>query len=145
MFLPLNRSPRPFLNLIVLCLISHLSFAQAGLKGRVIDPSGHALDAVTITLSQQQRRVSTNLADSGHFELKAVPPGTYTLTGTLVGYQSLVRTLLLPRDTVLLLMQPDTRLLNAVTVSAGRPIIERRADRVTFNIEGSIMASGTTA
>ena len=129
----------------LLYLLPSILYAQQQLKGIVKDANGLPLDAATITLSQQTKRIGFALADSGKFSITYKTGGSYTLSVTLVGYKALTRDVTLPKDTVNLIMQTDSKQLGVVTISAARPIIERTIDRVTFNVENSIVASGGTA
>jgi outer membrane receptor protein involved in Fe transport len=131
------------LLLLSLLLPCHL-FAQTLLKGTVTDNNRHPLDAVTINLSLNNKPVTSTLTKNGLFTLSAGPGSGYVLTATLVGYHPLKRTLNLPADTIQLVMQPETRQLQQVTVSASKPVIERKIDRIIFNVENSTTASGST-
>lgn len=131
------------LNLLL--IIPFALSAQSQLKGTVTDITGHPLDAVTLTLSQQNKTVSSAFADLGNFTLNYPGKGKYTLSATLVGYKPVTRMIDVPKDSVKIMMQPDSHELQVVTVSAAKPIIERKIDRVTFNVENSIIASGGTA
>ena len=59
-----------------------------------------------------------------------------------MGYKQVTRTVEIPKDTLKIIMLADSKELKEVTVSASKPIIERKIDRVTFNVENSIIASG---
>ncbi len=130
------------LYLFLLSLVPLFTYAQTTVKGQVVDQSDHPLDAVTITLNKQNKNVSSALADSGKFVLYKVPDGNYVLTATSVGYHALSRTIQLPLDTLKIVMQADSKQLKEVTIAANKPIIERKIDRVTFNVENSIIGSG---
>jgi hypothetical protein len=119
--------------------------AQQTLKGIITDASAHPLDAVTITLSNATKTISSAFADLGNFTLPNIPNGSYTLSATLIGYKPFTRTITIPKDSIKIIMQADSRQLQGVTVSASRPVIERKIDRVTFNVENSIVASGGNA
>jgi outer membrane receptor protein involved in Fe transport len=122
-----------------------LLIAQTNIKGMVTDRSGHPLDAVTIALSQQNKQATYALADSGRFNMNVKQTGSFTLTATLIGYQTIIKTVTLPKDTLLIIMEETAKQLGLVTISATRPIIERKLDRVVFNVENSIVASGGSA
>jgi outer membrane receptor protein involved in Fe transport len=128
-----------YLSLLLPCFV----FAQQPVKGTVTDGYNKPLDAVTITLSQAGKVVSTTLAEQGTFVLKPAG-GSYTLMAALVGYQPVSRTITIPGDTIRIMMQPKLKELQQVTVLASKPIIERKIDRVVFNVENSITASGST-
>jgi outer membrane receptor protein involved in Fe transport len=48
-------------------------------------------------------------------------------------------------DTVKAIPQPESKQLGMVTISATRPVIERKIDRIIFNVENSILAAGGNA
>ncbi len=79
----------------VLCgvLVSGLLLGQtqstAILRGKVTDPSGAVVAHATITVSSPNGKRTTALTnDQGVYELKGLPPGTYTVTATAEGFQS---------------------------------------------------------
>lgn len=119
-------------------------FAQHQLKGTVTDQYGHRLDAVTILISGQNRASGSALADSGIFTLNNLPLGTYNISALLIGYKKLMRTVQLPKDTLLLIMQQDSQILGEVKILSSKPVFEHKIDRIVFNVESSIVASGGT-
>lgn len=131
-----------FLLLLSVPLLLH---AQQKLKGRVTDTSGLPLDAATVILSQQNKNISSALADSGRFTIDYPLPGEYKLKANLVGYKTNTITIKLPNDTVKIILQPESKQLGMVTISATRPVIERKIDRIIFNVENSILAAGGNA
>jgi outer membrane receptor protein involved in Fe transport len=119
--------------------------AQSNINGTVTDAEGHLLDGVTITLSQQNKYIATAITDLGHFTLKGVAKGNYTLAAMSMGYQSYTKELQLPTDSITITLPSDHKQLQGVTVSAAKPVIERKTDRIVFNVENSIIASGGTS
>lgn len=126
-------------------LLPFALYAQQQLNGTVKDFTGQPLDGVTIKLSKLTSNIAYALADSGKFTLKYKISGSYTLTATLIGYKPVMREIQLPKDSLIINMQSDSRQLSGVTIAASKPVIERSIDRVTFNVENSIVASGGTA
>jgi len=122
-----------------------LAFSQLQLKGEVKDAEGKLLDGATVTLMQGQKQMSSAFADLGKFSMNVQQAGSYTIYASLVGYKQVEMTIELPKDGVLIVMQADSKQLNEVTVSYKRPLIERKVDRITFNVENSILATGGSA
>jgi len=116
--------------------------AKTNLKGRVNDGDGHPLDAVTITLSQNGKVISNQLSNDGNFSFTNLNMQGYQLTASSVGFQPLSREFKLPKDSLLLIMKSDNKNLKEVVIAARTPTIERKVDRVVFNVANSIMASG---
>jgi len=71
-----------------------LSAQQASVAGRVIDSSGGALPGVTVTATNVDTGIRTVAAsnEEGHFALPLLPPGRYTITAELSGFQTQTRT-----------------------------------------------------
>lgn len=133
------------LLILLVLFLPLMLYAQQQIKGIVKDTEGQPLDGVTITLSLQNNNIAYVMADSGRFVINYKTSGSYILTATLMGYRSIKREVTLPRDSLNLSMQADSKQLTAVTISGTRPVIERKTDRVTFNVENSIVAGGGTA
>lgn len=129
----------------LLFLLPFYLHAQQQFKGKVTDATGLPLDAVTLILSQQDKNISSALADSGHFTFNYPMPGIYQVTASLIGYKSISRNITLPNDTVHLIMASEGKQLGLVNITARKPTIERKIDRITFNVESSIVASGGSA
>ncbi|MGN8057630.1 TonB-dependent receptor domain-containing protein [Pedobacter sp. 22163] len=116
--------------------------AQLVVKGKLIDLSGRPLEAASITLTKNENKISTALVIMGEFKLAFPEPGTYRVSATLTGYVPLSITLELPKDSIILTMSPDNKQLQDVVVSFHKPLVERKIDRLVFNVENSIVASG---
>ena len=112
------------------------------IQGRVTDAQGAVLPGVTITASSpsmlgQQTTVSS---DTGNYRFPAVPPGTYTLTYELTGFngvkrQGIVITLGFTANVNVELAL--AALQETVTVTGESPVIDTSATRVVqaFKLE----------
>src|SRR5262245_49121932 len=75
-------------------LLPSLAFAQAGIAGHVKDTSGAVLPGVTVeaaspALIEKTRSVVTDGA--GNYKIENLRPGTYTVTFTLTGFNTVKR------------------------------------------------------
>lgn len=122
-----------------------LLHAQQQLTGTVADHTGRPLNGVTVTISQHHTNLITVLADSGKFKMSNQVKGSYMITATLIGYKTYNRIADLPKDTIHIMMQEDSKVLAEVKISVSKPTIERKIDRVVFNVENSIVSSGGSA
>ncbi len=82
-----------FLKAIICCLlISSFSLAQnatGSLKGKVADPSGALISGATITaVSATGKKFTATTNGQGIYEIKDLPPGTYTVTATAAGFNT---------------------------------------------------------
>ena len=71
-----------------------LGAQQANVGGRVLDSSGGALPGVTVTATNADTGIRTVATsnEEGHYALALLPPGRYTLTAELAGFQTQTRT-----------------------------------------------------
>lgn len=130
---------------IIISIIIFIPFwvqAQSKLTAKVKDGTGKPVDGATITLKRGDQQIASAFADLGNFSLTYPEPGKYIITASLVGYLPVQIAIQLPKDSVTLVMQPDSKQLSEVIIAYRKPLIERKVDRVTFNVENSIIASG---
>src|SRR5688500_20353768 len=77
---------------LALCLGTVNVFAQAtsSLRGKVADAQGGALPGVTVVLKNAETAFSREVVtdETGSYSLLQVPPGGYTITAELPGFQS---------------------------------------------------------
>ncbi|MCB0554875.1 MAG: TonB-dependent receptor [Phaeodactylibacter sp.] len=140
-----------------LCLLSTSLLSQNSLTGsiagKVSGPEETALEFANVILysveDSSMAKVETTGLD-GAYVLSRIPEGQYWLDVTYVGlppYQS--ESFQLAAGQALQL--PEIRLkeaineLKEVVVTAQRPMVEVRADKMIFNVENSINATGSTA
>jgi len=61
--------------------------ATGALRGRVTDPTGAVIPQATVTATGPQGQKTTAVTDSqGNYELKGLPPGSYTVTTSAKGF-----------------------------------------------------------
>jgi hypothetical protein len=114
--------------------------STATINGRVADNSGAVLPGVTVTASSPSmlgvQTVVTN--DQGSYRFPAVPPGTYTLTYELPGFNTLKREGIELRlgftGTINVELQVAS-LQETVTVTGESPVIDTTATRVQQNFK----------
>lgn len=78
-----NSLSKAVLGLTVLFLFGASAVqGQSGrIEGRLMDADGHGVEGAAVTVNELERATVTERG--GHFELRNVPPGTYTVTFTL--------------------------------------------------------------
>ncbi|MEH3115817.1 outer membrane beta-barrel protein [Pedobacter terrae] len=113
-------------------------------KGLVTDKYGIPIDGVTISLRHADSTLAVQLSKMGLFSFSQPLKGNYFLALKAIGYKDITKMLELPIDSLTIIMTSDEKTLAQVTVSASKPVIVRKIDRVIFNVENSIVASGTT-
>lgn len=119
--------------------------AQFRVTGNIKDSDGYPIDAATVILKQNNKEITSALADQGNFTLNYSTSGTYTVYASFIGYEESEITVQLPQDSIVLVMVPKDEQLQEILITVRRPLIERKIDRVVFNVENSIIASGGSA
>ncbi|HKG67502.1 MAG TPA: carboxypeptidase regulatory-like domain-containing protein, partial [Segetibacter sp.] len=119
-------------------------------SGTVKDNKGNALARVTISLlkAKDSTLVKSEISNNaGKFEMQIPAQQTYLLLYTMVGYQNKYSNIfsLNKNYNVVTTLQASSKKLEDVSVTARRPLIEIKADKTVFNVEGSINAQGSNA
>jgi len=128
--------------------------APAGkITGSVITEQGKPADYATVTLlrAKDSSVVKSSLTnEAGLYTIERVNTGTYILKATIIGYNKTfsgpvsVAANATANVSVLKLM-PAIASLKAVSITASKPLIERKIDRTVMNVENSVLAAGNSA
>ncbi|MEM9917965.1 MAG: TonB-dependent receptor [Bacteroidota bacterium] len=118
------------------------------LKGQIIDQQSAPIPYANISLTDvasQQIIGGTTTGEDGQFSIVA-PEGDYYLTISNLGYKDLTMELQLGdnMETGPISLEADAIDLEGVTVSAKKPTITRKVDRLVFNIGNSLLSDGST-
>lgn len=138
------------LLLSVLCF-SILSNAQFVISGKVLDEKQRAVKGGTVLLLQMKDSVmvtSVLTNSNGEYKLAAAENGKYLVSVSMIGYaQSFYPADVTGSAIVLPTIQllPSTNTLAEVTVTARKPFLEQKADKLVVNIENSATAAGSNA
>lgn len=84
----------------------------------------------------------------GQFEIKDVPAGEYFMRISSVGYQRVFRRIKVENNTALgvILLKPGATTLDAVTITAERPLYALDGEKLIYNVEDDpSVQSGTTS
>ncbi|MBL7471452.1 outer membrane beta-barrel family protein [Robertkochia sediminum] len=139
---------RPFVKIFgIFFLCSFLSTAQDyDLSGKITDSEDLPLSFVNILLLNAQDSTLVNgviSGDDGRFLFQDVTAGNYVIQSSYIGYQ----THFLPVEvngntaTETIKLMPATETLQGVTVSYRKPTIEKRPDRLVFNVANTTLSS----
>ena len=146
-----------FLIIILLSAISLATKAQVKtgtVSGVVKAAQEKAVAGATITLlkTTDSSVVKVVVArNDGKYDFENIAPGKYLISVTAAGhvktYSSAFELTAVSPDMALkpIEMTPSVKALNAVTVTAKRPLIEQKIDRTVVNVEASITNAGTNA
>lgn len=136
---------------ILVCLLYTAGvFAQSGtLKGKVIDKSTKdPIPFASVVLEKGGKSITGTAADiAGEFTIKPIPPGTYDLKATNVGYNTvLITNIVITADTItyqeLVLEAKTTTLCTVQIVSYKVPLISKDQTTCGNTITSSSYNSG---
>lgn len=118
-------------------------------SGYVRDLQGEAMPYANVLLLsvKDSSEVRGSSADeSGFFTISEVTPDLYYLTAKFIGYKSAWVPLEVQSDTRIgaLTLEEDSEQLDEVVVTGQQPRIERKSDRLIFNVENSVVSEGNT-
>lgn len=133
------------LVLIAFCFASFHVFSQYDVNGQILNQENKPLDMSEVYLigNTPQNIVSTLTDAQGFFKL-SVGSGTYQLEVKLMGSTLYTSQIVLTQDKSLgiLKVNEKTTALNEVVLSAHKKLMERKIDRLVFNVGNSVSASG---
>jgi iron complex outermembrane receptor protein len=146
-------------TLILMLIAISVTFAQGAkpgtkITGSLMDEKGKPMDYATVSIlkTQDSSVVKGALSNqAGVYSFDHIAAGSYIIKATVVGYNKVTSKLFAVTDgdaniTVPVLnMQPGSHTLNAVTITAAKPLIERKFDRTVMNVENSVLAAGNSA
>jgi outer membrane receptor for ferrienterochelin and colicins len=126
-------------------LLSFYIFCVIGLlaqQGNNFSVKGHVLDAQTeehlpgVTVSIEGAQYATMTDETGHFSIDNIPSGTYILLTQYMGYSPLKQEVIINKNSVrnvTLLIEPESQLLNEVSVTASAHNLNRKMSPVVVN------------
>jgi len=157
--IPMKQIYLSLLFIFIVVLSSFTGSAQirisgSKVKGKVLDETRKPLDFATVSLLNSSDSILVRTAVSGldgSFLFENLTAGKYRISVSMVGYGKTNT-----EDFTLSETNPvkelgevsvlrDEKMLGEVTVRAIKPFIERKIDRLVVNVEGSSVATGSTA
>src|SRR6202042_836813 len=140
-------------GLILLASFSYGLLQAQGISGIVRDSQGKFLARASVALQEAADSAPIKLGltdDNGQYSFSSIPPGNYFITVSHVSY--------LPRKSAVFTVTAEgaaripaielirsSRDLQQAQVTAIRPLVEARPDRIVLNVEHNINASGEDA
>ena len=125
--------------------------AQASIAGVVKDASGGVLPGVTVEVASPvlTERVRTSVTDgTGQYRVVGLPPGTYTVTLSLTGFNTVKRDGIELTGTFTATVDGDMRvgsLQETVTVTGETPVVDVQSARRQSVIDGSVLQAIPTS
>ncbi len=119
------------------------------LAGTVKDRNGNSVsfaNVVLLKVADSSQIKGSSADESGRFILSEVNAGLYFLQARYFGNQSRLIPLDIQNNVRIgaLFMEEDQVWLDEVVVTARQPTVERKTDRVVFNVENSVVSQGNS-
>ena len=138
-------SYKKIILILTLFINSTIVWGQLKITGTVIDTVGTPLVYATVKLLANNTAIQTTSSDSiGNFSFTGLANGEYRVEGSYIGAKEMSKVFRLNKDTsVMIVIIQSKTVLKTVKVTANKPLLERKIDRLVFNVENSIAAKGT--
>ena len=137
--------------LISFFLAPFVSFAQSGnITGKVVDDQQRAVPYANVLLLKAADSTFVKGAvseENGEILFAEISSGTYLIKASFVGFKESYSSPFELKDQIRipdLILQENSEALDAVTVNYRKPTVDRRVDRIVFNVENTAISSGTT-
>ncbi|MBB6111819.1 Outer membrane receptor proteins, mostly Fe transport [Mucilaginibacter lappiensis] len=149
-----------FCTLLLVAISWSASFAQGGksggakVSGSLLNEQGKPMDYATVSLIRATDSTVVKGAlsnDNGVYTFENIRSGKYLIKASVVGYQKAVTTPFTVPESATTVTAPALSMhagsteLKGVTITATKPLIERKIDRTVMNVENSVLAAGNTA
>ncbi|RYZ57602.1 MAG: carboxypeptidase regulatory-like domain-containing protein [Chitinophagaceae bacterium] len=140
-------------SVLVVCVSATICQAQHTIRGSVLDDKKNPLSEASVLLLQAKDSALVKgslTTKSGQFAFDQVATGNYLVQVSYSGFKNVYQpvspanateNLQLPAITV----SEKESVLQAVTVSAKKPLFEQQIDRMVINVASSITNAGSTA
>lgn len=144
---------RQLLLLILLMpCIAAMSQSTAKISGSVKDDSGRPVSSATISLlkAKDSSLVKVAVSDkAGNYEFINIEVGSYLLAVSNIGYVKKYSPSFeykgMDHEIPSVVMNPASKNLNNITVTAVKPFVETKLDKTIVNVDASPTSAGSTA
>lgn len=139
-------------NLLFILLNTFITLHALGgtISGNIIDDEQKPVEFCNIILHKYDDNQFINGAltnEEGRFTIENIDNGEYFIELVFLGFKTdTLSDINIEEKEIKLLenivIQKETNLIDGVTVTVNRPVIERKADRIVYNVENSAKANG---
>ena len=142
------------LNCFSSAVFSQTKINGSKITGIVLDEESKIIDFATISLlkAKDSSLVRTALTGTdGKFLIQELPADDYIVFASMLGFQKAATPVFSLNQTNQVMdlsaitLKKDSKMLAEVTISAVKPFIERKMDRLVVNVENSSVSAGSTA
>lgn len=129
---------------ILSCLSVTRLHAQFKVTTKVIDFKGRGMELTSVSLHQQATFLQTQYTDSsGICVFQSLEAGEYVIKVSQYGVVT-EQVAVISSDTTIEIEMVKSKQLEAATINNKKPVFKRKADRMVFHVENSLMSFGNT-
>ena len=137
----------------ILCITLGICHSVTGqtytLQGEVRDQLSETIPFASVfllTVTDSSLVKGTSADENGYFSITDINEGLYFLKATYVGQASKNLALEIVRDTKIgaVIIEQLAEQLNEVTVMGNRPAVDRKVDRIVFNVENTVLSQNNS-
>ena len=136
--------------LIGICLIAvSLSWSQSyTITGRIIDYQNNPVAYTNILLLQSKDSLvvsGTTSNDNGRFSFSEINKGTYIIKATFISYEESFTSVVVDKNVDIgnIVLDESIETLSEVELVYKKPTLNRKVDRLVFNVEKTALSEGT--
>ncbi|MGF7229792.1 TonB-dependent receptor domain-containing protein, partial [Arachidicoccus sp.] len=148
---------KKYLTLLMALILSTNAIVKAqtseitSISGKVVDENKEPLNFAGVYLlnAKDSSFLKAAMTDSeGIYQLSHIPSGKLLVSATVVGHQKVYsRSFEIDKNNSaitlpLLILKSNSTALKDVNVSASKPFLEQKVDKLVVNIEGSVVSAG---
>jgi hypothetical protein len=131
---------------IIFILFPFLGIGQQKISGTILDDKKNPVDFVTINLLKQKDSIlnkNTQTDEKGFFKIMDIEKGNYILKITSLGHSEKYLNIDLQTDSELspIILEQTAEMLSNVEITASKPIVKRKIDRLEFTVENSSLST----
>ena len=132
-----------FLFIISVLFVTRVQ-AQFKVTTKIIDFKGRGMELTSVSLLQQDALLQTQYSDStGNCVFQKVIAGEYSFKVSQYGVVT-EQVAIISRDTTIVIEMVKSKQLEAATINNKKPVFKRKADRMVFHVENSLISYGNT-
>lgn len=129
---------------IISCLQVTNVHAQFKVTTKIIDFKGRGMELTTVSIVRQDTYLQTLFTDStGICVFQKVVAGEYSFKVSQYGVVT-EQVAVISRDTTIVIEMVKSKQLEAATINNKKPVFKRKADRMVFYVENSLISYGNT-
>lgn len=133
--------------IIIFLTLALKSNSQIVITGKLINDKSNPLEFVTVVLIKDSTEIASTISDSdGNYKISKLNSGTYLIRFSYINFYKKEIKININRDTTV-----NVQLTNAfanlkeVVVTSKKRLIERKVDRIIFNVANSPLSLGKSA